>query len=47
MKIANGSRNVFRWGEQQNVQQKIEIIEIPTKTRDMISVMGYIINVRK
>lgn len=47
MMIANGSRNVFRWGEQQNVQQKMEIIEISTKARDIISVMGHIISVRK
>lgn len=44
---ANGSLSVFMWREQQNIQQKVEIIEISTKARDIVSVISYIINVRK
>ena len=47
MMLANGSLNVFMWREEQNVQQKFEIREISTKARDVISVMGRIITVRK
>lgn len=35
---ANGSLNVM-WREQHNIQQKVEIIEISTKARDIVSVI--------